>query len=206
LAVPAIQCCQSSCHHHHHHHHHHQITKLSHSINAIGHTPHRGGRKREHRSIMFATITHIPSLHKIRRNAPRYHRVKPTEERQDTRAERRTRAVSTSSAVANTIVHAHAKPKGRTGALLREPIVQGELTHSHSPSTNCSHSLLQVRPTCLKFLVQSKSCYYLSRCYSEPPAMLCNMTCTTQANDLFTTHLADKMLTAAHNHCCSTPA
>jgi hypothetical protein len=53
-----------------HHHHHHQITKLSHSINAIGPAPHRGGRKREHRSIMFATITHIPSLHKIRRNAP----------------------------------------------------------------------------------------------------------------------------------------
>jgi hypothetical protein len=48
-------------HHHHHHHHHHQITKLSHSINAIGPAPHRGGRKREHRSIVFATITHIPS-------------------------------------------------------------------------------------------------------------------------------------------------
>jgi hypothetical protein len=31
-------------------HHHHQITKLSHSINAIGPAPHRGGRKREHRS------------------------------------------------------------------------------------------------------------------------------------------------------------
>jgi hypothetical protein len=29
--------------HHHHHHHHHQITKLSHSINAIGPAPHRGG-------------------------------------------------------------------------------------------------------------------------------------------------------------------
>jgi hypothetical protein len=55
------------------HHHHHQITKLSHSINAIGPAPHRSGRKREHRSIVFATITHIPSLHKIRRNAPRYH-------------------------------------------------------------------------------------------------------------------------------------
>jgi hypothetical protein len=53
--------------------HHHQITKLSHSINAIGPAPHRSGRKREHRSIVFATITHIPSLHKIRRNAPRYH-------------------------------------------------------------------------------------------------------------------------------------
>jgi hypothetical protein len=47
-------------------HHHHQITKLSHSINAIGPAPHRSGRKREHRSIVFATITHIPSLHKIR--------------------------------------------------------------------------------------------------------------------------------------------
>jgi hypothetical protein len=47
--------------------HHHQITKLSHSINAIGPAPHRSGRKREHRSIVFATITHIPSLHKIRR-------------------------------------------------------------------------------------------------------------------------------------------
>jgi hypothetical protein len=30
------------------HHHHHQITKLSHSINAIGPAPHRGGRNREH--------------------------------------------------------------------------------------------------------------------------------------------------------------
>jgi hypothetical protein len=57
--------------------HHHQITKLSHSINAIGPAPHRAGRKREHRSIMFATITHIPSLHKIRRNAPRYHPTNP---------------------------------------------------------------------------------------------------------------------------------
>jgi hypothetical protein len=28
---------------HHHHHHHHQITKLSHSINAIGPAPHRSG-------------------------------------------------------------------------------------------------------------------------------------------------------------------
>jgi hypothetical protein len=42
-------------------HHHHQITKLSHSINAIGPAPHLSGRKREHRSIVFATITHIPS-------------------------------------------------------------------------------------------------------------------------------------------------
>jgi hypothetical protein len=57
---------------HHHHHHHHQITKLSHSINAIGPAPHRSRRKREHRSIVYATVTHIPSLHKIRRNAPRY--------------------------------------------------------------------------------------------------------------------------------------
>jgi hypothetical protein len=61
------------------HHHHHQITKLSHSINAIGPAPHRGGRNREHRSIVFATITHIPSLHKIRRNAPRYHPTNPLE-------------------------------------------------------------------------------------------------------------------------------
>jgi hypothetical protein len=43
------------------HHNHHQITKLSHSINAIGPAPHQSGKKREHRSIMFATITHIPS-------------------------------------------------------------------------------------------------------------------------------------------------
>jgi hypothetical protein len=57
--------------------HHHQITKLSHSINAIGPAPHRGRRKREHRSIVFATITHIPSLHKTRRNAPRYHPTNP---------------------------------------------------------------------------------------------------------------------------------
>jgi hypothetical protein len=56
------------------HHHHHQITKLSHGINAIGPAPHRSGRKRELRSIVFATITHIPSLHKIRRNAPGGHR------------------------------------------------------------------------------------------------------------------------------------
>jgi hypothetical protein len=31
-------------------HHHHQITKLSHSINAISPAPHRSGKKREHRS------------------------------------------------------------------------------------------------------------------------------------------------------------
>jgi hypothetical protein len=42
--------------HHHHHHHHHQITKLSHSINAIGPAPHRSGRKREHRSIVFRLL------------------------------------------------------------------------------------------------------------------------------------------------------
>jgi hypothetical protein len=58
-------------------HHHHQITKVSHSINAIGPAPHRGGRKREHRSIVFAILTHIPSLQKIRRNAPRYHPTHP---------------------------------------------------------------------------------------------------------------------------------
>jgi hypothetical protein len=32
-------------HHHHHQHQHHQITKLSHSINAIGPAPHRSGEK-----------------------------------------------------------------------------------------------------------------------------------------------------------------
>jgi hypothetical protein len=50
--IYCASCCISS----HHHHHHHQITKLSHSINAIGPAPHRSGRKREHRSIVFATI------------------------------------------------------------------------------------------------------------------------------------------------------
>jgi hypothetical protein len=44
------------------HHQHHQITRLSHSSTAIGPAPHRGGRKREHRSIVLATITHIPVL------------------------------------------------------------------------------------------------------------------------------------------------
>jgi hypothetical protein len=39
--------------------------QLSHSINAIDPAPHRSGRKREHCSRMFASITHIPSLHKI---------------------------------------------------------------------------------------------------------------------------------------------
>jgi hypothetical protein len=43
-------------------HHHHQITKLSHSINAIGPAPQRSGRKREHRSIVFATITDVAML------------------------------------------------------------------------------------------------------------------------------------------------
>jgi hypothetical protein len=38
-----------SCHHHQHHHH--QITKFSHSINAIGPAPHRGGRMSCH--VMF---------------------------------------------------------------------------------------------------------------------------------------------------------
>jgi hypothetical protein len=37
-----------------------KLPNLGHSINAIGPEPHRGGRKREHRSIVFATITHIP--------------------------------------------------------------------------------------------------------------------------------------------------
>jgi hypothetical protein len=36
------------------HHQHHQFTQSSHSINAIGPTPHRGGRKREHRSICLS--------------------------------------------------------------------------------------------------------------------------------------------------------
>jgi hypothetical protein len=52
-----ITCCLAKMLHHHHHHHH-QITTLSHSINAIGPAPHRGGRKREHRSIVFATQLH----------------------------------------------------------------------------------------------------------------------------------------------------
>jgi hypothetical protein len=85
------------------HHHHHQITKLSHDINAIGPAPHRGGRKREHRSIMIATITHIPSLHKICRNAPRYHPTNPLCKASGrsgcsavTNAERRQRCVASS--------------------------------------------------------------------------------------------------------------
>jgi hypothetical protein len=45
-------------------HHHHHVTQSSHSINAIGPAPLWSGRKREHYSIMFATITHIPSLRK----------------------------------------------------------------------------------------------------------------------------------------------
>jgi hypothetical protein len=47
--------------------HHHQITKLIHSINAIGPAPHWGGRKREHRSIVFATFAyyHITPSSKI---------------------------------------------------------------------------------------------------------------------------------------------
>jgi hypothetical protein len=36
-----------------------------------------GGRKREHRSIMFATITLIPSFHKIHSNAPRHQSANP---------------------------------------------------------------------------------------------------------------------------------
>jgi hypothetical protein len=42
-------------------HHHHHVTQSSHSINAIGPAPLWSGRKREHCSIMFATITHIPT-------------------------------------------------------------------------------------------------------------------------------------------------
>jgi hypothetical protein len=63
--------------HHHHHHHHHHVTQSSHSINAIGPAPLWSGRKREHCSIMFATITHIPSLHKILSNTPRNHPAPP---------------------------------------------------------------------------------------------------------------------------------
>jgi hypothetical protein len=40
----------------------------SHSINANDPAPHWSGRKREHCSRMFASITHIPSLHKIPSN------------------------------------------------------------------------------------------------------------------------------------------
>jgi hypothetical protein len=62
-------CCRSIvCHHHHHH-----VTQSSHSINAIDPAPLWSGRKREHCSIMFATITHIPSLHKLLSNTPRNH-------------------------------------------------------------------------------------------------------------------------------------
>jgi hypothetical protein len=59
------------------HHHHHHVTQSSHSINAIGPAPLWNGRKREHCSIMFATITHIPSLHKILSNTPRNHPAPP---------------------------------------------------------------------------------------------------------------------------------
>jgi hypothetical protein len=55
---------------HEHVHHHHHVTQSSHSINAIGPAPLWSGRKREHCCIMFATITHIPSLHKILSNTP----------------------------------------------------------------------------------------------------------------------------------------
>jgi hypothetical protein len=54
-------------------HHHHHVTQSSHSINAIGPAPLWSGRKSEHCSIMFAIITHIPSLHKILSNTPRNH-------------------------------------------------------------------------------------------------------------------------------------
>jgi hypothetical protein len=47
--------------------------QLSHSINAIDPAPHRSGRKREHCSRMFASITHIPSLHKILSNTCYHH-------------------------------------------------------------------------------------------------------------------------------------
>jgi hypothetical protein len=57
--------------------HHHHVTQSRHSINAIGPAPLWSGRKREHCSIMFATITHIPSLHKILSNTPRNHPAPP---------------------------------------------------------------------------------------------------------------------------------
>ncbi|KAF6259868.1 hypothetical protein COO60DRAFT_966320 [Scenedesmus sp. NREL 46B-D3] len=43
---------------------HHHITHSSHSISAIGPAPHRGGKRREHCSRMFACIAHIPRLDK----------------------------------------------------------------------------------------------------------------------------------------------
>jgi hypothetical protein len=58
-------------------HHHNHVTQSSHSINAIGPAPLWSGRKREHCSIMFATVTHIPSLHKILSNTPRNHPAPP---------------------------------------------------------------------------------------------------------------------------------
>jgi hypothetical protein len=66
-------CPEELCHHHHHH-----VTQSSHSINAIGPAPLWSRRKREHCSIMFATITHIPSLHKILSNTPRNHPAPPS--------------------------------------------------------------------------------------------------------------------------------
>jgi hypothetical protein len=49
----------------HHDHHHHQITKLSHSINAIGPAPHRSGRKRERRSMYHHDV--VFSCKRLRR-------------------------------------------------------------------------------------------------------------------------------------------
>jgi hypothetical protein len=45
--------------------HHHQITKLSHSINAIGPAPHRGGRKSQSQSTNKHTKTEKPDTHCI---------------------------------------------------------------------------------------------------------------------------------------------
>jgi hypothetical protein len=59
--LPGLGSRDMPCHAVHHHHH---VTQSSHSINAIGPAPLWSGRKREHCSIMFATSTHIPSLHK----------------------------------------------------------------------------------------------------------------------------------------------
>ncbi|KAF6260952.1 hypothetical protein COO60DRAFT_830285 [Scenedesmus sp. NREL 46B-D3] len=46
-------------------HHHHHNTHSSHSISAIGPAPHRGGKRREHCSRMFACIAHIPRLDNV---------------------------------------------------------------------------------------------------------------------------------------------
>jgi hypothetical protein len=42
LSSTGARSPEPNYHHHHHHHHHHQITKSSHSINAISPAPHQG--------------------------------------------------------------------------------------------------------------------------------------------------------------------